>query len=46
MMYQRNADEEYQKREEDRRQREIELEEKRRHEDREHDLRMMRMLGE
>ena len=45
MMYQRNADEEYQKREEDRRQRKIELEEKRRREDREHDLRMMRMLG-
>lgn len=45
-MYQRNADEQYQKREEDRWQRDVELEEKRRREDQEHDIRMMRMLGE
>ena len=45
MMYQRDADEKYQKYEEERWQKDIELEEKRRREDREHDMRMMQMLG-
>ena len=41
-MYQRDADEKYQK---GRWQKDIELEEKRRRENREHDIRMMQMLG-
>jgi hypothetical protein len=45
MAYQRDADEQYQKCEEERRQKDMELEEKRRREDREHDVRIMQMLG-
>ena len=45
MVYQREADEQYQKYEEERWQKDIELEEKRRREDREHDVRIMQMLG-
>ena len=44
MAYQRDADEQFQEHEE-RRQKDIELEEKRRHEDREHDIKMLQMLG-
>ena len=45
IVYQREADEQYQKYEEERWQKDIELEEKRRREDREHDVRIMQMLG-
>ena len=44
MKYQRDADQEYKKYEEERWQ-DKELEERRRREDREHDMRMMQMLG-
>ena len=44
MMYQRDADEQYKKQEE-RWKKDEELEEKRRQEDRQHDMRMMQMLG-
>ena len=44
MVYQREADEQYQQYEKERWQ-DIELEEKRRREDREHDVRIMQMLG-
>ena len=43
-MYQHDADEKYQKYEEERWQKDIELGEKRRREDREHDMRMVQML--
>ena len=43
MTHQRDADKQYQKHEEDRWQRDVELEEKRRREDREHDIRVMQM---
>lgn len=46
MTHQRDADEQYHKSKEDRWQRDVELEEKRRREDREHDIRVMQMLGE
>ena len=46
MAYQCEAEERYQKNEEERWQKEIELEEKRRKEGQEHELRMMRMLGQ
>ena len=46
MTHQHDADEQYQKHEEDRWQRDVELEEKRRREDREHDIRVMQVLGE
>ena len=46
MAYQWEAEERYQKNEEERWQKEIELEEKRRREDQEHEMRMMRMLGQ
>ena len=45
MMYQRDADEQYKKQEEERWKKDVELEEKRRREDRQHDMRMMQMLG-
>ena len=45
MAYQRDADEQFQEHEEECRQKDIELEEKRRREDREHDIRMLHMLG-
>ena len=44
-MYHRDAEEKYQKYEEERWQKDIELEEIRRREDREHDIKMMQMLG-
>lgn len=46
MAYQREAEERYQRNEEERWQREIEMEEKRRKEDQEHEMRMMRMMGQ
>ena len=46
MTYQREAEERHQKSEEERWQKEIELEEKRRREDQKHEMRMMRLLGQ
>ena len=44
MTYLHDADEKYQKYDEDRWKKDMELEEKRRHEYREHDIRVMRIL--
>ncbi len=43
--YQTEAEERFQRSEEERQKKEMELEEKRRQEDREHEVRMMQMLG-
>ena len=46
MTYQRQAEERFQKHEEERWRKEIEIEERRRKQDQEHEMAMMRMLGE